>query len=160
MREVIEGMSCPTCDDALVREVFEGGSRPTCPRCAGCAVTVSLLRRIAPRERVNEIWNAAAREGPTSPRACPSCSHAMRLGRVAVEGATIEIDACRRCQLLWFDGSELETFSPERQEPDPDAPDPSAESHARWMKKHRRQMHDRLTKTLDQMAHGRGLGGF
>jgi len=84
----------------------------------------------------------------------------MRVGRVDVDAETIEIDACRRCQLFWFDGTELETFSPERQEPDPDAPDPSAESHAKWMRDHRRQMRDRLTRTLDQMAHGGGRGGF
>jgi len=157
MHETTDGLSCPRCALTLVREPIAGGSLPTCPECAGSVVTVGLLRRIAPKERVRAIWTHATQGGETSRHRCPSCRFTMTTGRIEMDAATLEIDACRRCQLLWFDGAELAAFSPERQEPDPDAPDPSAESHARWMERHRKQMRERLEKTLENMARYRGV---
>jgi Zn-finger nucleic acid-binding protein len=158
MPDPVPGMCCPTCAVDLERERIEGASRPTCPRCAGTAVNVALLRRIAPKKRVHAIWYGATRDGTKSQRGCPGCQFPMRTGRVDVDGETVEIDACRRCQLLWFDGTELESFSPERQEPDANAPDPSAVSHARWMERHREQMRERLEKTLERAGRGGSFG--
>jgi Zn-finger nucleic acid-binding protein len=95
-----------------------GAATFRCPTCGGAALTIALLRRFAPAERLRRLWRALADGTPGDP--CPSCARPLLV--VAPHGErTVAIDVCRGCQLLWFDAEELAAFSPERQAP-PDEP--------------------------------------
>jgi membrane associated rhomboid family serine protease len=65
------------------------------------------MKAIAP-EFVNRFWQAA-RTSPESPRRCPTCDFQMKQVEV---GSTMELEACLRCQLVWFDAAEFESAPP------------------------------------------------
>lgn len=75
----------------------------------------ATLRRIAPRKRVRSLWNGLGRGTPGDP--CPSCANPLDATRVGAGADAIDLDACRTCQLIWFDANELARFSPEHQRP-------------------------------------------
>jgi membrane associated rhomboid family serine protease/Zn-finger nucleic acid-binding protein len=62
---------------------------------------------MADAERLKAIWVAARSHAALPGRACPGCEQPMRL--VSVEAQ--ELDVCPRCQLLWFDGAELDALA-------------------------------------------------
>lgn len=103
-------MTCPGCEQPL-QMVGDPGKRVfNCESCGGLAVVLSVLRKIAPDELVNELWRHT--RATTDPgRRCPSCSQSMALVGMGY-GNSLELDVCRVCQIVWFDLGELAVFSP------------------------------------------------
>lgn len=111
-------MLCPRCSSDMQNLPCEGGQIPTCTACRGSAITVALLRRFAPKERIDQAWRTARDETRKSELGCPGCEARMRPVALETHGdAALELDACVVCHLVWFDANELASFSPERQEP-------------------------------------------
>jgi Zn-finger nucleic acid-binding protein len=116
---VTDELRCPRCRTDLATVAASGWEMYRCPGCDGVAVTMALLRKFAPRNRVNELWFQLADGTPGDP--CPSCARPMTGTRVACEGLAVDLDGCRTCQTIWFDADELARFSPDRREPPPRA---------------------------------------
>lgn len=110
-----DALRCPRdrTDLAIVRS--PGWRTYRCGRCEGVAVTLAALRKIVPEERLRDLWKLLPAAGAGDP--CPVCSKPLTGTRVAQGADVIDLDACRSCQLIWFDADELRRFSPARQEP-------------------------------------------
>jgi membrane associated rhomboid family serine protease/Zn-finger nucleic acid-binding protein len=108
-------LTCPRCDLALGAHRYGPGAIWGCPRCGGSAATLPILRNALARERWRAMQRAVVRATGPSDARCPSCRKPM-LG-LGVDG--VPLDACRRCQLLWFDRGEV---------PEPETPDLSPEA--------------------------------
>ena len=94
-----------------------GGRMLQCPGCGGTAVTVEMLRRFAPKERVDHLWrDVMARDAPTG-RPCSECGGPLHDAEVEADGTVLPIEACPRCHVVWFDANELHAFSPDAGEP-------------------------------------------
>lgn len=112
-------LRCPRDRADLVIETSEGFRVERCPLCAGLVVTVAMLRRIATAERVNSLWRSVSAGSPGD--RCPSCPKRLSTSQVHIGAREIELDACRTCQLLWFDADELAAFAPKGSRPSPAA---------------------------------------
>lgn len=99
---------CPHCSTALrplhQRSLCIFG----CPRCRGRLATVSALRRVSARAFVNALWARAREVGEDGDRTCPGCERPMRAAAFEFEAHHVALDACLRCQFVWFDAGELE----------------------------------------------------
>ena len=98
---------CPLCADALTPRPSRFGQVRVCIPCLGGTTTLSVLKRVAPREFVNHLWQSAHRSGRPSVKSCPSCTQPLlRLGpEVEIEP---EFDVCIRCHVVWFEQVTLE----------------------------------------------------
>jgi Zn-finger nucleic acid-binding protein len=99
---------CPECQTFLSSMPLATGAALACRTCAGVSVNVAVLRQHAPEAMVQALWSAARDSGRPSTRPCPSCEQFLRTFAAPGDGDAPELDACPRCQLLWFDGQELE----------------------------------------------------
>jgi Zn-finger nucleic acid-binding protein len=85
-----------------------------CAECNGAVVTTALLRRMVPKDRFNALWRAVRESVARGMRLCPTCKRRMQFVDARVtDDASVELDGCASCQLIWFDPAELERFSPE-----------------------------------------------
>lgn len=115
-------MDCPRCERELAVSFCTGGRMLRCPGCGGTAVTVEMLRRFAAKERIDQLWRAALDTHDGSGLRCGGCQGPLRAVRVGLNGASLRLDVCTHCHLVWFDSDELHAFSPERDEPAEDDP--------------------------------------
>lgn len=111
-------MDCPRCETPLEVSFCSGGRMLRCPECGGTAVTVEMLRRFAPKERVDDVWRQAQSARGEHAVRCAGCEGPLRPVDIALSGAHVRLDVCTHCHLVWFDASELRAFSPDRAEPD------------------------------------------
>ena len=111
----MKALRCPRCSTDLAPASANGARFDRCATCGGVSFNLAVLRQFVPRDRVARFWQSTAdgRGGA----ACPSCSNAMAVIVATHDGRELELDACKRCQLHWFDAGELAAFSPERQAP-------------------------------------------
>ena len=108
---------CPRCNQRLVRIARPGGIAFQCPRCQGCAVGISVLRKVAPNKLVNEMW-LRARQDDASPGAeCAICHRPMAEVPIHTNNGTMALDVCAACQFVWFDTKELEQLPSIEREP-------------------------------------------
>ncbi len=114
-------MDCPRCATGLNVTFCTGGRMMRCPVCDGVAVTVEMLRRFAPKDRVSRIWRQAMEEHVVSDLACTGCAGPLRRATFDAQGVNVRVDACTHCHIVWFDANELAEFSPQRSEPPSDA---------------------------------------
>lgn len=105
-------LRCPSCDKPLTRSKGLSGTFWRCAGCDGRAATVTILRRSFRRGQVNRIWRSALERSEPSSRDCPACRREMGGFDVPLNGSSVRLDACRGCQLIWFDASEPERFEP------------------------------------------------
>lgn len=105
-------MRCPACAVDLVAGNAGGALSFRCATCEGTAVTVPVLRRLAPGDRVWTLWNEVWQDAEPAMRRCPACEAPMACVTVDEGAAGLEIDACRTCQVIWFDLGELRAFAP------------------------------------------------
>lgn len=99
-------LACPSCGEYLERGAGRYGLVWICRECRGGAVTVPVLRRVAPRGFVNRLWQAALHEGRPSRRTCPACVQPfIALGWPRPAGPAA-IEVCVRCYWVWL-GSEV-----------------------------------------------------
>jgi membrane associated rhomboid family serine protease/Zn-finger nucleic acid-binding protein len=110
---------CPRCELPLEEVRTSGGIFWGCNVCGGRSVTIDLLRKRFTPESINPLWLHAMRSEGQGSCACPLCRRAM-LEVALSERATVDVDVCRHCQLIWFDAREVEHLAPRA--PPPAAP--------------------------------------
>jgi len=101
-------LACPRCGAPLRGFRLHDGLGWRCPRGHGAAQTYALLRRHAPVPVARALWAAVAAAELEDGPACPSCRRATRTVPWALPRARVEVDACRACQVVWFDAGEAE----------------------------------------------------
>lgn len=100
----MRSMRCPDCATLLYRGLTAKGYIWICRSCGGTHAPVPVLRRLLGNQPVQRMLGTARPE-PTNPKACAICSRRMQRAYFN----TIELDACRRCNIIWFDHLELES---------------------------------------------------
>lgn len=69
---------------------------------------MGLLReRLAPGPAAR-LWATAVDAATVATRRCPGCDARMRTFTGEGHDAQVELDACLRCAMIWFDHAELE----------------------------------------------------
>ena len=105
-------LSCPRCAIPLHTRSHPGAVYFECRNCGGKAGNLALLRRSATPEFANSLWRKIREAHPTDHHGrlpCPSCGQRMHpAGMPGIDGGLIQLDACRNCQMLWFDPGEIE----------------------------------------------------
>jgi hypothetical protein len=103
----IDFEQCPLCWEPLSPRRSRFGQVRVCARCMGGTTTLPVLKRVAPREFIQHLWQAAQRSGRSSFKSCPSCRQPLlSLGpEVEIEP---EFDVCVRCYVVWFEQATLE----------------------------------------------------
>jgi len=96
----LEELSCPLCRGSLERAQGRHGLVWLCRECRAGAVTVPVLRRVAPRAFVNDAWQTALRRGRRSRLVCPACAEPFV--EVSVGRADPRMKACVRCFWVWL----------------------------------------------------------
>jgi Zn-finger nucleic acid-binding protein len=100
--------SCPICAIPLKTVRQREGVFYLCSSCDGRAATISQIRRVfgdAIATRVLRIIKLSRRN---SQRNCPFCASLMQV-LVTMEPA-MELEACRACNVIWFDLPTYETL--------------------------------------------------
>jgi Zn-finger nucleic acid-binding protein len=98
---------CPQCRKPLEVRRSRFGLVRVCAECLGGTTTLSVLKRVAPREFINHLWQAAQRSGLPSEKPCPSCTQPLlelRPPDIVIEP---RIDVCIRCYIVWFEHAAL-----------------------------------------------------
>jgi len=109
---------CPNCKVPLTKTKGAVGIFWSCPKCRGRSATVSLLRRLVPRETVNALWQRARKGVHPRRRVCPACNARMSDVPVPVRDGHESLDVCTRCHFIWFDPSEYEDLPKIERAPD------------------------------------------
>jgi len=102
-------MLCPKCKIDLQKEKCLKGALWQCPQCRGVAANLAVLRKLLGQEVALRFWREARASTP-SHKPCPSCSQPLSAFTTPVDQATVTLDLCKRCQIIWFDKDELEAF--------------------------------------------------
>jgi Zn-finger nucleic acid-binding protein len=103
-------MLCPTCHIPLHIDRDPHGAIWVCDRCSGAAANLAVLRKRLLADLVTGFWRKVLSEGTPSARPCPECKKSMTGFRMPVDDHEIGLDLCKRCQVVWFDGGELEAL--------------------------------------------------
>jgi Zn-finger nucleic acid-binding protein len=74
------------------------------------AITVAVVRAALEPDTFKSFWVHVARDQGRPGRGCPSCEQPMREVPAEATEGRILLDACPRCQLIWFDPAELEAL--------------------------------------------------
>jgi len=74
-------------------------------------VTLPILRQVAPRAFVNQLWQAALHDGRPSAHACPACGQPLTALACRGDAPEARIKACVRCFWVWFGAETLAAFS-------------------------------------------------
>jgi membrane associated rhomboid family serine protease/Zn-finger nucleic acid-binding protein len=96
---------CPRCQDQLIRRQQDDGVLWSCRTCAGQVRGIGLLRRQLDERAVAHLWQRAGASGESG-RRCPACTQAMAMVPMHEGGRCGEVEACRRCFLVWLDDGE------------------------------------------------------
>jgi membrane associated rhomboid family serine protease len=81
-----------------------------CRTCGGRTVSLYALKWLCDKKAVDGLWKAVIQRQHPGPLPCPVCRQFMFELPVAGEGAAVEVDACRRCHMFWFDALEFEVL--------------------------------------------------
>ncbi len=95
-------LPCPLCRASLEPTPRRHGLVWVCRICCAGAVTLPILRQVAPRPFVNTLWQAALHQGRTSRVMCPACQQPFTelKGVDAVVNAQLKV--CVRCFWVWL----------------------------------------------------------
>lgn len=100
--------TCPVCQEPLKSVPQRNGVYHHCDACDGRALTISQLRRVSGDRfstRLQRLIGLTQRRGEQT---CPFCSQPM--WKIASPEPKLELDACRTCNLVWFDAPTYETL--------------------------------------------------
>ncbi|HZO85174.1 MAG TPA: zf-TFIIB domain-containing protein [Verrucomicrobiae bacterium] len=78
-----------------------------------------MRRQLNPRH-VNRLWQTVLESEMRTERKCPSCEKPMVEVPLTPPPDPLVLDACRSCQFVWFDASELEKIPPAPPKPTPE----------------------------------------
>ncbi len=115
-------MKCPECQIDLQKDKSLRGLLWQCPQCSGVAANLAVLRKLLGQDVALKFWREAMSSTPAS-QPCPSCAQPMSVFSCDMDHNAIELDLCKRCQLIWFDKDELEAFPMEAVAADPLSPE-------------------------------------
>jgi Zn-finger nucleic acid-binding protein len=110
---VLKKLVCPACAGDLSLRSLGSKTAWGCSSCTGMALNLAVLRTELDDATATSFWRLAG-SAPLSPRRCPSCRRALREVQHTLTDASIELDVCTGCQLVWFDRGELERVGPIR----------------------------------------------
>ena len=102
-------MLCPKCKIDLQREKSLKGALWQCAECQGVAANLAVLRKLLGQEVALKFWREARASTP-SHKPCPSCNQPLSAFTYPVDQATVTLDLCKRCQIIWFDSGEFAAF--------------------------------------------------
>jgi hypothetical protein len=105
----LEQLPCPTCGEYLERAKGPHGLVWLCRNCRAGAVTLPVLRQVAPRAFVNGLWQTALHDGRAARLVCPACTRPFTEFRGS--GAEAQIKVCVRCFWVWFSPAVLAFLS-------------------------------------------------
>ena len=100
-------MMCPGCRGDLQAVRSSGVQTYACDGCCGRALTVPILRRFAPKGAIDRLWRIAWERCSKTLRKCPVCTQRLVAFEVDLPDKPIEMNACRQCQLFFYDGAQL-----------------------------------------------------
>jgi len=109
--------ACPKCYKRLCKINTDAGRVMVCTECGGRAMGLSVLRKSLPKPYAAALWMGAKKKLAQRGQRCPICRKAMNEVPLPVDGQTVALDICQRCQFVWFDGSEYEQFPQKPPEP-------------------------------------------
>ena len=104
-------MKCPVCGSGMKRILYEGFAVFRCMNCHGYLMADRRLENIRRSDKRSvELLKQEVTEqsgGDTAEKIrCPRCHRVMKKKFIAAP-ASLHIDACRDCEMLWLDGGEL-----------------------------------------------------
>ena len=100
---------CPACACKLSPSTSDGSLFFHCDQCGGQALTLPTLKSVSGVGAALELWANARPAAESADRRCPECRQTMQTV-LAGDHEDVEVDLCRTCSLLWFDGGELESM--------------------------------------------------
>lgn len=92
---------CPVCRKPLEPIRQREGVFYPCRSCNGRALTVTQVRHVLGEDLAMKLLRLIKLTTRTSERLCPFCSQPMRI--VNSQEPLIEVDMCRKCNVVWFD---------------------------------------------------------
>ena len=100
-------MNCPDCNCPLSARATDSGVAWSCESCRGVLVRRAALAAHLDPRAFEALW-ARASAGLDSPeRRCSSCEVPFHVWTEVAGVTSIELDACMRCERLWFDANEV-----------------------------------------------------
>jgi membrane associated rhomboid family serine protease len=99
---------CPSCTTPLVTIRQREGIYFQCNSCGGRAVTVPQVRRFAGDRFATGLLRKINTTHNYGARLCPFCNNKML--QFYLEQPPLQLDACRRCNSIWFDPQEYEAI--------------------------------------------------
>ncbi len=100
--------TCPICAKPLETARQREGVFYPCQVCGGRAVTVSQVRHVLGERVATKLLRLMKLSRRESQRRCPFCANAMVV--VNSQEPLLELDACRTCNAVWFDGPTYESL--------------------------------------------------
>lgn len=98
----MRALQCPHCRSPL-QPFRQGDLRGwRCPQQHGETMAVTLVRRLAAGDTFKALWSSVLKTTEPSGPPCVCCARPMA---TATAGGQ-ELDACRSCQMVWFDHGE------------------------------------------------------
>jgi hypothetical protein len=104
-------MPCSECGEPLEARHVAHGTVWVCTPCGAGAATLGVIRRVAPRDFVRHLWQAARLHGRASARRCPSCEQPLLTFRDSKAAVSPEVEVCCRCFFVWLSRRTLASFS-------------------------------------------------
>lgn len=106
----MSSLICPICQTSLKPISIMHSAIWRCESCQAVAANLAVLRRYLKIDVVKDFWFRAITAARSTAKKCPSCRHSLHEFTVRRNGQNINLDICRRCQLVWFDKGELDAF--------------------------------------------------
>ena len=106
----MSSLICPICETALKPIQIPHAAIWQCESCQAVTANLAVLRRHLRKDVVKGFWRRAIAAARSTDKRCPSCRKPLRGFTVQRSGQNINLDVCRRCQLVWFDKGELDAF--------------------------------------------------
>ena len=109
-------MNCPACGTSIQLHPVANGRSGVCSGCGGRLLDRKALQVHLSSAACDRVWAEVDGAQVAEERACPGCDRAMSIwdhgGR-----ASLEIETCLECGLLWCDAGEVERLRRLVQEP-------------------------------------------
>src|SRR5215510_7065905 len=107
----MQALPCPLCRESLEPTTRRHGLVWVCRACRAGAVTLPILRQVASRPFVNQLWQAARHHGRPSTVVCPACTQPFTEFRGASAAVTSQLKVCVRCFWVWLRPGALSSLS-------------------------------------------------
>ena len=107
----MESLPCPLCRESLEPTQSHHGLVWVCRACRAGAVTLPILRQVASRPFVNQLWQAALHHGRPSTVVCPACRLPFTEFMGMSAAVNPQLKVCVRCFWVWLYPGALSTLS-------------------------------------------------